>query len=374
MNKSSLTGIHKYQLDTPCLVIDKKKLEYNLAYMREHCLRQGIQLRPHCKTHKCSRLAEMQMDYGAAGLCVAKVSEALVLARNGMDHILITSPVVSNYKIQQLMMCHQLCSSLTAVVDNKENIRQLNNAALITGKALSVLIDVNSGIGRTGVNPEDALALGQFVQQMPGLRLGGIQCYAGNLQHLMLYAERKNKSLAVMEMASELLRQFRNAGLPCPILTGTGTGTFDIDCQASEVTEIQPGSYTVMDVQYTEIASAADNHLSPFQPAMTLLTTVISSNQSTHVTVDAGTKALYVDRCKPVIINRPGLEYDWAGFGDEHGRVYSPVNAPLPKNGDVLELIVPHCDPTINLHDHFNIIENDVVVDVWEIDMRGKCQ
>ncbi|WP_133138440.1 DSD1 family PLP-dependent enzyme [Legionella genomosp. 1] len=371
MDKSKLLGLDKFQLDTPCLLIDKQKLELNLLSMRDHCIQQGIQLRPHCKTHKSSSLAQMQMDYGAIGLCVAKVSEALVLASKGLSNILITSPVVTRHKIQRLMECHQLCSDLCIVVDNKENIEQLNAAAQICGKVLSVLIDINSGIGRTGVNASDALSLGQFVQRMPWLRLVGIQCYAGNLQHIAIYEERKNKSLAVMEMASELVCQFRKAGLPCRILTGTGTGTFDIDCQASEVTEIQPGSYTVMDVQYSAIGSGAGNR---FLPAMTLLTTVISINQTSHVTVDAGTKALYVDRCKPVIISHSNLEYDWAGFGDEHGRVSSSGNAPLPQNGEVLELIVPHCDPTINLHDYFYITENDIVVDVWEIDMRGKVQ
>ena len=108
---------------------------------------------------------------------------------------------------------------------------------------------------------------------------------------------------------------------------------------------------------------------------MTLLTTVISSNRQEHVTVDAGTKALYFDLVnKPKIISHPHLNYEWGGFGDEHGKITAQNNAPLPVNKEVLELIVPHCDPTINLFDKFYITSNDIVIDVWDIDARGASQ
>lgn len=376
MDNSSI-GLHKYQLDTPCLVISKPALESNLELMRQHGANNHVSIRPHCKTHKCSKLARLQIEHGAIGVCVAKVSEAEVLVEQGIHNILITSPVVTKTKIAKLIACVKQSPSLIVVIDNEENAAQLNHAAQSINTTINVLVDLDSGIGRTGVALDNALALGEKIHRMEWLKLVGIQCYAGNLQHITSFDERRNQSLQIMQQASEMVKTFKAKGLPCPILTGTGTGTYNIDIEASEVTEIQPGSYTVMDVEYAAIESKGGaSSFTTFKPAMTLLTTVISSNRKEHVTVDAGTKSIYVDATnKPRIISHNDLQYDWGGFGDEHGKITSSNNGPLPINNDVIELIVPHCDPTINLYDKFYITDqNDRVIDVWEIDMRGKSQ
>lgn len=374
MSKLTL-GMKKTELDTPCLVIDKNLLEFNLEVMRKHSIENKINIRPHCKTHKCSKLAKLQIEYGAIGVSVAKISEAEVLIREGIANILITSPIITKNKISRLVACLEKAPSTLIVVDNKENILALNEVGASNKKMIHVLLDIDPGIGRTGVKPECALSFAREIRQLPWLNLMGIQCYAGNLQHISSFHERRKKSLQTMNMASELVKSFRANGFNCPILTGTGTGTYDIDVEATEVTEIQPGSYTVMDVQYATIGSKNnDRQFDLFKPSMTLLTTVISNNRMEHVTVDAGTKSIYVDNQKPKIISHQGLTYDWGGFGDEHGKISTINTAKLPSLGEVIELIVPHCDPTINLFDHFFITENDIVVDVWEIDLRGKSQ
>ncbi|KTC82448.1 DSD1 family PLP-dependent enzyme [Legionella cherrii] len=374
MSKAAI-GLKKTELDTPCLIIDKNLLKSNLETMRKHSIENSIHIRPHCKTHKCSQLARLQIEYGAIGVSVAKISEAEVLIQNGIPNILITSPIVTKNKIARLISCLEKAPFTLVVVDNKENMIALNEAGQLNKKMINVLVDVDPGIGRTGVKPEFALNFALEMRQFPWLNLMGIQCYAGNLQHIPSFRERKSKSLQTMCMASDLAKSFREMGLNCPIVTGSGTGTYDIDIEATEVTEIQPGSYTVMDVQYATIGSKSnERQFNTFKPAMTLLTTVISNNRTEHVTVDAGTKAIYVDQHKPQIISHQGLEYDWGGFGDEHGKVTAVNGAQLPDHGEVLELIVPHCDPTINLFDQFFITENDIVVDIWDIDLRGKCQ
>ncbi|KTD16777.1 DSD1 family PLP-dependent enzyme [Legionella jordanis] len=369
----SFIGVHKLELDTPCLVIDKDKLEYNLNRMRQHSLKHGINVRPHCKTHKSSKLAQLQLKYGAIGICAAKVSEAEVLIRNGVKGVLITSPVVTPYKIERLLHCIQQAPDSMVVVDSPQNVQDMEKAASAFKQIVPVLIDVDPGLGRTGVKAESALELGRRVQSSPWLKLIGIQCYAGNLQHIHDYEERKAKSSEAMLMASKLLRDFKKHNLTCHILTGTGTGTYDIDVEGTAVTEIQPGSYVVMDVEYAAIGSKENNQqFTTFKPALTLLTTVISSNRCEHVTVDAGTKAIYVDnKHRPKIISHQNLTYEWA-FGDEHGKITS--TGQLPHCGEILELILPHCDPSINLHDKFFITSKDRVVDVWEIDMRGASQ
>jgi D-serine deaminase-like pyridoxal phosphate-dependent protein len=199
------------------------------------------------------------------------------------------------------------------------------------------------------------------------LNLMGIQCYAGHFQHIEDLTQRSEASKHLLNKAGKLKTSIeKNTGLQNLIQSGSGTGTFEIDCDIDSVTEIQPGSYTVMDKEYYDIDKGIT-----FEPAMTLLTTVISTNNSKHVTVDAGTKSIYKETTFPKIISHNNLNYSWENFGDEHGKITGDI---LPKVGDVIEMIVPHCDPTINLHDKFYVTEKDIVTDVWEISLRGKVQ
>ena len=375
-NEKIIYWVKKNELDTPCLIIDINTLKYNLNYMKEHAIKNNIQVRPHCKTHKCSELAKLQIEYGAIGVSVAKVSEAITLINKGISNILITSPVISKNKILQLLLCIKKAPETIVVVDNEENLIDLNLAGESINQQINVLIDLDSGIGRTGINPSRALDFGLKINKYKWLNLVGVQCYAGNLQHIKSFNERKKLSLQIMQNASDTVNTLRGHGLQCLILTGTGTGTYDIDVEATEITEIQPGSYAVMDVEYMNIGSKFnDDSFNTFKQSMSLLTMVISSNRDEHVTVDAGTKSIYIDIMhKPEIISHTGLQYSWDGFGDEHGKITSNNQTSLPKIKEVLELIVPHCDPTINLYDNFFIIDKGVVVDVWQIDLRGKSQ
>jgi D-serine deaminase-like pyridoxal phosphate-dependent protein len=137
------------------------------------------------------------------------------------------------------------------------------------------------------------------------------------------------------------------------------------------VTEIQAGSYALMDAEYFQIGGENQKRFEDFAPALSLLTTVVSTNQSGFVTVDAGLKSLYRDGATPEVC-RPGLAYDW--FGDEYGKIYSTGSSALPRLGEQLRLIVSHCDPTVNLFDLFFVIEEGCVADIWPIDLRGCSQ
>jgi D-serine deaminase-like pyridoxal phosphate-dependent protein len=367
-------GVSKWKLDTPCLVVDQDKLEQNVRAMQTHVTRFEKKLRPHAKTHKCSRIAKMQMDAGAVGICVAKVSEAEVLVRGGLKGTLITSPVVTDYKIDRLMDCLSLDPELMVVVDNLLNARKLSDEAVRRGLRLNVLVDLDPGMGRTGVPFEDGLALGQSIHSLPGLRLRGIQCYAGHVQHLASFEERLRTSLGWMGEAASLVRQFREKGLPCEIFTGSGTGTCEIDNTIPELTDLQTGSYTMMDAEYLSIGSSENpSRFEKFSPALTLLTSVMNINHADHVTVDAGLKALYHDGATPYVLNPlfPDLEYKWRG--DEHGQISFPTGSMRFELGDVLELVVSHCDPTVNLFDVLFMTRNGIVTDIWPVDMRGKC-
>ncbi|MCF6765992.1 DSD1 family PLP-dependent enzyme [Thiotrichales bacterium 19S3-7] len=364
-----MIGLNKFQLDTPALIIDKEKLITNIKRMQQFANQHHKSLRPHAKTHKCSDIAKLQLEYGAIGICTTKVTEALELAKDGIDNLLITSPVITHQKLKHLEKVLQLSPNSMVVCDSKANLKQLNElASIIEGKNINLIIDVDAGIGRTGLSFDNAYQLAIKANQLPHITLKGIQCYAGHFQHIIDQDLRKQQSQHLLEKAACLKYKIENAtGLNNLIQTGSGTGTYEIDCQINGVTEIQPGSYTVMDKEYYDINYDSDY----FLDAMTLITTVISSNSATHVTVDAGLKALYKDPTPPKIISHPELKYDWSCFGDEHGKV---TGDQLPKAGGIIEMIVPHCDPTINLYDKFFITKNDVVIDTWKINLRGKCQ
>ena len=370
-----LIGLSKWQLDTPCLVMDEEILENNIRTMQAHAGSFGKQLRPHAKTHKCSHIARMQMQAGCTGICVAKVSEAEVLVENGIQGVLITSPVVTDYKIERLMGCLSHDPGVMVVVDNPANARRLNDEVEKRGLKLNVLVDLDPGMGRTGVPYKEGLSLGRLIDSLPSLHLRGVQCYAGHVQHIPSFEERCRISLDWMEQAAEIVRQFRRSGLSCDIFTGAGTGTYEIDCRVAELTDLQVGSYVMMDAEYLNIGSSQNpSRFEKFLPALSLLTTVISTNHNDFITVDAGLKALYHHGGTPSVIypSEPGLRYEWQG--DEHGRIVLEKSSPKFEIGEVLELVVSHCDPTINLFDLLYFTRNEMVTGVFPIDMRGKCQ
>jgi D-serine deaminase-like pyridoxal phosphate-dependent protein len=366
---------YKYELDTPCLTIDIDTLEDNLAVMQAAARTAGKDLRPHAKTHKCSRLAKKQILAGAIGACAAKVSEAEVLADAGVMGILITGPVVTTQKIERLASILKKDATVMVVVDHPANVRRLDEAMQARRLSLDVLLDIDVGLGRTGVLPESALELAGDITKAGNLRLKGIQAYAGFVQHIPSYPERKKASLACMQQAADVFLKLQEKEPTCTIFSGTGTGTYDIDIQIPEMTELQVGSYAVMDAEYLNIA-AQDNpaRFSDFKPALTLLTTVVSVNRPEFVTVDAGLKSLYRDGGAPFVVS-PGftdLRYDW--FGDEYGKLVRTVDGNLPPPGTVLEVVTSHCDPTINQFDCFYITRGEKVIDRWPIDLRGKSQ
>jgi D-serine deaminase-like pyridoxal phosphate-dependent protein len=368
-------GASKWSLDTPCLVVDQDKLERNIRTMQAHVEHFEKKLRPHAKTHKCSRIARMQMEAGAVGICVAKVSEAEVLVQCGLKGTLITSPVVTDYKIIRLMECLSLDPELMVVVDNLSNAQKLSDEARRRGLRQNVLLDLDPGMGRTGVPFKDGLSTGQSIASLPGLRLRGVQCYAGHVQHISSFEERLSTSLAWMGEAADVVRHLRGKGLPCEIFTGSGTGTFDIDIRVPDLTDLQAGSYTMMDAEYLSIGSWENpSRFEKFSPALTLLTSVVNTSHEDHVTVDAGLKALYHDGATPYVLTpvSPGLEYSWRG--DEHGQISFPPGSARFELGDVVELVVSHCDPTVNLFDFLYVTRKDMVTDVWPVDMRGKCR
>lgn len=365
----------KFELDTPCLTIDIDVLEQNLAKMQATARTAGKNLRPHAKTHKCSILAKKQIQAGAIGACTAKVSEAEVLTDAGVQGILITGPLVTVPKIGRLLAILQKDPTVMVVVDHPDNVRRLDEALQAQNLPLGVLLDLDVGLGRTGVSPEAAPELAGHILRSKKLQLRGIQAYAGQVQHIAKFEERKRASHEYLQRAADLFGKLKETAATCTIFSGAGTGTFDIDIEIAELTELQVGSYAVMDAEYLNVGSKSDpGRFAAFPPALTLLTSVVSVNQDHFVTVDAGLKTLYKHGGIPWVVSQgySGLKFDW--FGDEYGKLVRDSDDNLPELGSVLELVTSHCDPTINQFDCFYITRGDKVIDTWPIDLRGKSQ
>jgi D-serine deaminase-like pyridoxal phosphate-dependent protein len=374
-NPMSTSVQYKSDLDTPCLILDLDILERNLEKMQAVAVQAGKNLRPHAKTHKCSALTKKQVETGAIGVCAAKVSEAEALVKAGMGGILITGPVATPKKIRRLVELLAASSSLMVVVDHRDSIDLL--AAALHEKSLSmdVLIDLDVGLHRTGVRPANVLELASHVLSHSTLRLRGIQAYAGQVQHIRSYQARKTASHECLQEAVSVFHELQAVAETCTIFSASGTGTFDIDLTVPEITELQVGSYTCMDAEYLALGSAEDStRFTSFSPALRVLTSIVSRNQKGFVTVDAGLKSLYRDGGVPQIIGPEyaGMEYAW--FGDEYGKVTCPDGIENPSMGTVLELVASHCDPTINLFDHFYLTRGIEVVGIWPIDLRGCSQ
>ncbi|HVS63263.1 MAG TPA: DSD1 family PLP-dependent enzyme [Thermoanaerobaculia bacterium] len=362
------------ELQTPALVLDLETFERNLARMVEHAQRHGIGLRPHAKTHRCPIVARRQLELGAVGVCAAKVSEAEVLADAGIDEVLVTSPVVTVEKIRRVVALAARMPGLRIVVDSEPGVDLLDQAAIAARRVIGVLVDLDAGTHRTGATPgAEALALVERVAVSDGLRFDGLQAYAGHVQHVAGFERRRERSIAALDPCLETRRLVEAAGHEVRIMTGGGTGTFDIDCELEGMTDLQVGSYVFMDTQYRDIGGAGGDQLDAFEPSLFVLTTAISQPVPHLITVDAGFKAVAYEPDSPPRFRRcPEHVYHYAG--DEHGIVHLAEERPALGLGDKAELIVSHCDPTVNLYDVYHVASGGEVVELWPVAARGRSQ
>lgn len=362
------------ELNTPALLLDVDAMESNLRRMADFIKAKGIGLRPHCKTHKCPIIAKRQMELGAIGICAAKVSEAEVMIDAGIDNVLITSPVVTREKIDRVIALAKKSTGIQMVIDNAKTATDFNQAAAAAGIKLHILIDLDTGTRRTGIAVmTPALKLLDHVHQhCKSLRFDGLQAYAGHVMHIQGYADRKKRSIESLAKCLETKSLMEKAGYEVGVLSGGGTGTYDIDSEVDGMTDLQLGSYLFMDVQYRAIGDADGEVFDAFAPSLFVLVTAISQPVKNLITVDAGYKAFASESVVPEFRDVIGIIYHWGG--DEHGicRLESP-SRPV-RLGDKLRMIVSHCDPTVNLYDHYYPYRDGRVEELWPIAARGRSQ
>lgn len=359
-------GVTIDEIDTPALLLDLDAFEHNIARMAGFFADKPVSLRPHSKTHKCPQIALRQLEAGAIGITCAKVGEAEVMAGAGVQDILIANQIVGPCKIDRLTDLARDCDLMVAV-DDADNVTALSHACRDKDVSLRVLVEVDVGMGRCGVQPgADAVALARQVAAAPGLRWMGLMGYEGHLVTLRDPIERAGRVREAMVGLALTYGMLRDEGLEVPIVSGGGTGTYDITGTCAPVTEVQAGSYVFMDTTYLPVRPE-------FEAALTVLSTVVSRPVPERIVTDAGIKTITREFGLPSPVNVEGLAVQ--SLSEEHGRLTAehPEQVRL-RPGDKLCLIPSHCCTTTNLYDRLHVVHKGKLVDIWPIAARGRAQ
>ena len=350
------------ELDTPLLLLDLGILEANIKRMAEYFCDRQMTMRPHTKTHKTPIIAHKQIAAGAKGIACQKLSEAEVMVESGIRDVFITNQVVGWNKILRLAkLAHH--STMSVMVDNAENVRQLSDAAEQEGVSINVLIEVNVGMNRSGVEPgSSAVKLASVVQGAKSLHFKGILGYEGHCVLIDDYEEKKRLCLEALAKDVQTGDLIRRSGIEVETICAGGTSTYDITGNYSGITEIHPGTYATMDLKFKNMGM-------PFDCAVSLLTSVISTPSAGKSTVDAGLKAISTEYGLPK--TKQG-DCEVVHLYEEHCLLEQKTSANKFTIGDKVELLPMHGCTTIPLHDKFCCTRNGYVEAVWDIPARGK--
>ena len=378
MNKSGpnagLIGVpgSRRGLPTPALVLDLDLLEANIASMATHARERSYDLRPAVKIHKSSAVARCQVAAGALGVCCATLREAEVMVDAGISNVLLFTSVATPAKLDRLAALNARASGLSVAVDSARNVSELGLAARRAGGVLDLLVDVEVGGGRTGVaTAKEAVELARNIEATEGVRYLGIQAYAGEHHALTDFEERRRVEHGIMERAQCFIEALSAAGYEPRVATGGGTGSHDIDHEYGLLTDVQVGTYAVMDVLYSGTVMRRDDP-HPFSHALSVRTTVISTAQRGFVITDAGAKQLdrVSEALPPSIVSGAPPAGKYSIVGDDMGRIDLPEGSPVPSVGDVIEVLPPHCYQTVIMYPYYHCVRGNDLVDIWPLDAR----
>lgn len=360
-------GMPLAEVDTPALILDIEAFEGNLRRLNDSLAGRKVAVRPHAKSHKCPQIAMRQMALGAVGVCCQKVSEAEAMIEGGVTDVLIANEVVGAVKLRRLAALSKQ-ARVAVCADDLGNIEALEAAAAEYGVKLDVLVEINVGANRCGVEAgEPAVKLARKITASAHLRFAGLQAYHGSAQHLRRVDERRAAIESAVARVKNTRARLEAAGIACPKVTGAGTGTYMFEAASSVYDELQPGSYIFMDADYAR-NDWTESGTPRFEHSLFVWTTVMSRVTSERAIVDAGLKASSIDSGMPRIAHGGPAEYIKAS--DEHG-VIQLNGASGYAAGDKLRLIPGHCDPTVNLYDHYICTRGDRVEAIWPITARG---
>lgn len=357
---STLLGQPLHLLDTPQLLIDLDLVDANLKRMFDTFRNRPVAVRVHFKSLKCAGLARYIAAAGADGFLCAKLNEAEILADAGLSDIFIANQIVGPIKLRRLADLARR-AQVRVCVDDAQNVEDMCQAARAVEATIGVLVEVDIGMKRCGVEPgEPALALARRVQASPGLRFLGLQGYDGHLQLVADPAERRARCAEALDRLLGTKRLIERAGLPVEVVTGAGTGTWEYVGFHEGITEIQPGSFVLMDCVYHQVRPE-------FGCALSILATVISRRSGWYV-LDAGSKAISKDFGTPLIKGRSQDRV--TKLSEEHTNVETETAD--VRVGDRREVIPAHCCATMNLHRQCVAVRQGRVEALWLIEASGR--
>jgi D-serine deaminase-like pyridoxal phosphate-dependent protein len=359
------------EVDTPALLVDLDRLNANLDRMANNARNADLVLRPHTKTHKTPEIAQLQIDRGAAGLTVAKIGEAEVMAGAGFNDIFIAHHIVGPQKIERLVALAQRIA-ISIGVDSSEAATALSMAFAQHGLRLPVLIEVDVGLHRTGVAPADVLDLARTINTLPGLSLTGLFTYPGHV-----YQGRNENEVAGIaayecRIMGETAASIAHIIDREPRVSGGSTPTashYHVDCG---LTEIRPGTYVFNDRTQVARWSASISDC-----ALTVLATVVSAPEPGRAVLDAGSKALTSD-VAPEVRGHGELKEDRKAvlvkLNEEHGYLDLRESELKLRIGDKVEVIPNHACTVTNLFDELHAVRGGEVVETWPVAARGRVQ
>ncbi|MBN8624401.1 MAG: alanine racemase [Planctomycetes bacterium] len=325
------------ELDTPCLCLDLDVMEANIRAVAEACAKRGVSWRPHAKGHKNATIARAEVAAGAIGATCAKLGEAEVLAAGGVRDLLIANMLAGPHKVRRLVELRKKADPVIAV-DSVEQAEPISRAMAEAGLKVRAIIEVDIGLSRVGTHPgEQTLALARALVKMPGIDFAGIMGYEGHLLTIEDQDEKLAKINAALDILSETKRQLVAEGIPCPIVSCAGTGSYLISIAHADVTEVQAGGAIFMDAFYRDKCRVPN-----LQFALTIPVTIVSRPTPTRAIIDAGRKTLNVEVCTPLVLGRADIQVK--RLSAEHGELELAPSAQSLKVGD--RLTSPWCFTT----------------------------
>ena len=357
------------EIATPTLLVDLPTVERNVRKMAEYARSHNLKLRPHTKTHKSLLTARLQAQAGAKGLTVAKVGEAEVMSEVS-DDLLVAYPIVDRARAQRIASLAKQ-QTMRVAIDSTTACDVIAQAASRYGSAVGILVDVDVGFHRTGVqDAAGALRIAKHVERADGLRLDGIMCFPG---HLQSPPDRQDRELSKIDRKlREVIDLWYEHGLDARVVSGGSTPTARQSHLISVLTEIRPGTYV-----YNDWNSVAGGSCDIDDCAASVLCTVVSDAVPGKVVVDAGSKTLTSDR--NVHLGEAGGYGHVVGYpaarvvrlSEEHGEIGVEGCEDRPAVGERLRIIPNHICPAVNLQDHFWIDRGDGSYERTRVDARG---
>lgn len=361
---TELLGCSPDDIDTPYLCLDLDVMEANIRRMAEVCKQNKVAWRPHAKGHKNAAIAQAQVAAGALGSTCAKLGEAEVLAAGGVRDLLIANMLVGPHKVRRLVELRKIADPI-ATVDHLDQVTPIAQAMQAAGLKCRVIIEVDIGLHRVGVAPgEPTVALARQIAALPGVEFAGIMGYEGHLLTLADPADKRKQINAALDLLSETKRQLLAAGLPCPIVSCAGSGSYWISAEHPDITELQAGGAIFMDAFYREKCGVPD-----LQYALTIPVTIVSRSAPDRAIIDAGRKTLNIEVATPLVAGRSDVRV--RRLSAEHGELELDPSAQGLKIGDRLRLVPGYEDLTVALHDKFYCFRNNKLVEVRRIEARG---